>query len=194
VAAAMASGTALMIITIVILFRMTNRHVDDALILWLGRFLAIILLVVLYFLFMENAYRVYVVELREAAIYYLFGGLHSILFWIGLILIGCGIPMFILFRKKTGNSVRWVLIASILVVFGILCERYVIVLPGLMHPPEMFPGMLVTGTGAPEGYVAYSMGFVEILQAMGVFGVIGFLFVWGLKVFKLLPHEAKALI
>lgn len=194
VAAAMASGTALMIITIVLLFRITNRHVDDVLILWLGRFLAITLLVVLYFLFMENAYRAYVVELREAAVYYLFGGWHAVLFWFGLIIIGCCIPMFILFRGKTGNSVRWVLIASIMVVFGILCERYVIVLPGLMHPPEMFPGMLVTGTGAPEGYVAYSMGFIEILQALGVFGVIGFLFLWGLKIFKLLPHEAKALV
>ena len=104
VAAAMASGTALMIITIFFLFRITNRHVDDALILWLGRFLAITLLVVLYFLFMENAYRVYVVELREAALYYLFGGWHAILFWVGLILIGCCIPMFLLFRGKTGNS------------------------------------------------------------------------------------------
>ena len=194
VAAAMASGTALMIITIVTLFKITNRHVDDALIIWLGRFLAIILLVVLYFLFMENAYRVYVVELRDAAIYYLFGGWHALLFWIGLILIGCCIPMFLLFRNKTGKSVRWILIASIMVVLGILCERYVIVLPGLMHPPEMFPGMLVTGSGVPEGYVAYSMGFVEILQALGVFGAIGFLFVWGLKVFKLLPNEAKAIV
>jgi Ni/Fe-hydrogenase subunit HybB-like protein len=194
VAAAMASGTALMIITIVTLFKITNRHVDDALIIWLGRFLAIILLVVLYFLFMENAYRVYVVELRDAAIYYLFGGWHALLFWVGLILIGCCIPMFLLFRNKTGKSVRWILIASIMVVLGILCERYVIVLPGLMHPPEMFPGMLVTGSGVPEGYVAYSMGFVEILQALGVFGAVGFLFVWGLKVFKLLPNEAKAIV
>ncbi len=194
VAAAMASGTALMIITIVTLFKITNRHVDDALIIWLGRFLAIILLVVLYFLFMENAYRDYVVELRDAAIYYLFGGWHALLFWIGLILIGCCIPMFLLFRNKTGKSVRWILIASIMVVLGILCERYVIVLPGLMHPPEMFPGMLVTGSGVPEGYVAYSMGFVEILQALGVFGAVGFLFVWGLKVFKLLPNEAKAIV
>lgn len=193
VAAAMASGTALMIITIVALFRMTNRHVDDELILWLGRFLAIILLVVLYFLFMENAYRAYVVELRDAAIYYLFGGLHSLLFWIGLILIGCSIPAFLLFWKKTGNTVRWVLIASILVVIGILCERYVIVLPGLMHPPEMFPGMQISGTGVPEGYVAYKIGFVEILQALGVLGVIGFMFLWGLKFFKLLPREARAL-
>jgi hypothetical protein len=34
---------------------------------------------------------------------------------------------------------------------------------------------------------------VEISQALGVFGVIAFLFVFGLRVFKLLPNEARAL-
>jgi len=191
VAAAMASGTALMIVMIVGLFKVTNRHVDDELVLWLGRFLSVCLLVVVYFLFAENAYRVYVVELRKAALYYLFGGFHSLLFWGGLIIAGCCIPMFILFRKKTGSSIRWVVFAAVLVVFGVLCERYVIVLPGLMHPPELFPGMLITGSGIPEGNVSYSVSFAEILQALGVLGVIGFLFVAGLRIFKLLPREAR---
>jgi molybdopterin-containing oxidoreductase family membrane subunit len=191
VAAAMASGTALMIITIVILFKVTKRHVDDDLVLWLGRFLAICLLVVTYFLVMENAYRVYLVELRDAGLYYLFGGLHSLFFWVGLILIGCCMPMIILFRNKTGTSVRWVLIASFMVVFGVLCERYVIVLPGLLHPPHMFAGMRIVGSGVAEGIVNYSISFVEVLQALGVLGVIGFLLLWGLKFFKLLPREAR---
>jgi molybdopterin-containing oxidoreductase family membrane subunit len=192
VAAAMASGTALMIVMIVGLFKVTNRHVDDGLVLWLGRFLAITVIVVVYFLFMENAYRAYVVELREAAIYYLFGGFHSVLFWVGLIIIGCILPMIILFRK-TGKSIRWVVFAASLVVFGVLCERYVIVLPGLTHPPDMFPGMEIVGSGVEEGIAIYSLTFVEILQALGVLGVVGFLFVWGLKAFALLPTEARML-
>jgi molybdopterin-containing oxidoreductase family membrane subunit len=191
VAAAMASGTAFMIVMIVALFRITNRHLDEELVLWLGRFLSVCLLVVVYFLFAENAYRVYVVELRKAAMYYLFGGFHSILFWGGLVIAGCFIPMFILFRKRTGSSVRWVVFAAVLVVFGVLCERYVIVLPGLMHPPEMFPGMQLTGSPIAEGYVSYSVSLPEILQALGVLGVIGFMFAAGLKVFKLLPNEAR---
>lgn len=191
VAAAMASGTALMIVMIVALFKITNRHLDDELVLWLGRFLSVCLLVVVYFLFAENAYRVYVVELRKAGMYYLFGGFHSILFWGGLVIAGCFIPMFILFRKKTGSSIRWVVFAAVLVVFGVLCERYVIVLPGLMHAPEMFPGMQVTGSPIAEGYVSYSVSLPEILQALGVLGVIGFMFAAGLKIFKLLPNEAR---
>jgi molybdopterin-containing oxidoreductase family membrane subunit len=183
VAAAMASGTALMIVMIVTLFRITNRHVDDELVLWLGRFLAICILVVVYFLFVENAYRVYVVELREAALYYLFGGL----------IVGCFLPMFILFKRRTGQSVRWVVFASVLVVFGVLCERYVIVIPGLTNPPHLFPGMHISGSVVDEGVAAYSVSGIEVVQALGVLGVIGFLFVWGLKVFRLLPTEARML-
>jgi Ni/Fe-hydrogenase subunit HybB-like protein len=193
VAAAMASGTALMILVIVALFRLTRRHVDDELVLWLGRFLAICLLVVLYFLFVENAYRAYVVELREAALYYLFGGYHSLLFWVGLIIVGCCIPMLILFRKRTGRSVQWVVLASALVVFGVLCERYVIVIPGLTNPPDLFPGMEVSGPALIEGVASYSVSFLEVVQALGVLGVIGFLFIWGLKTFELLPTEARVL-
>jgi molybdopterin-containing oxidoreductase family membrane subunit len=193
VAAAMASGTALMIILIVTLFKVTKRHLDDELIIWLGRFLAICVIVVLYFLFVENAYRAYVVELRHAALYYLFGGIHSLFFWIGLILIGLIIPMFILFKQKTGKSVRWIVLASSLVIFGVLCERYVIVIPGLTHPPELFPGMKITESVVNEGIASYAISFPEVLQALGVFGIIGFLFGLGLKVFKLLPTEARVL-
>jgi Ni/Fe-hydrogenase subunit HybB-like protein len=193
VAAAMASGTAFMIIMIVGLFKVTNRHVDDELIFWLGRFLAICILVVVYFLAVENAYRVYVVELREAGIYYLFGGTHSIFFWVGLIIVGCAIPMIILFNRKRGRSIRWIVLASSLVIFGVLCERYVIVIPGLTNPPELFPGMEITHSVIEEGIATYYVSFLEMLQALGVLGVIGFMFGWGLKYLKLLPTEARIL-
>ena len=159
---------------------------------WLGRFLAVCLLVVVYFLFVENAYRAYVIELRDAALYYLFGGLHSVLFWGGLLLTGCFIPMFILFRKKTGRSIRWIVFASVLVVFGVLCERYVIVLPGLLHPQEILPGMEIVASPVEEGVVGYGGSVVEALQAIGVFGAIALLFLWGLRTFKLLPSEARS--
>ncbi len=200
VAAAMASGTALMIVMIVGLFRATKRPLDDGLIVWLGRFLAICLLVVTYFLFMENAYRVYIVELRPAGIYYLtgfwhgaFSGFHGLLFWVGLILLGCVAPMCVLFHPRAGKSVPWIVFASSLVIFGILCERYVIVLPGLTHPPELFPGWRIVDSVmlAQEGVVTYSVSAVETVQALGVFGVVAALFLLGLKFLPLLPTEAR---
>ncbi|MHC4140668.1 MAG: hypothetical protein ACYSUF_01900 [Planctomycetota bacterium] len=77
--------------------------------------------------------------------------------------------------------------------FGVLCERYVIVIPGLTNPPHLFPGMHISGSVVDEGVAAYSVSGIEVVQALGVLGVIGFLFVWGLKVFRLLPTEARML-
>jgi len=193
VVAAMASGTAFMIVLIVGIFRATNRPLDDDLIRWLGRFLAICVLVVLYFLFVENAYRLYMVELREAAHYFLFGGFHSLLFWIGLIFFGLVVPTGILFHPRTGKSIPWILLASALVIFGVLCERYVIVIPGLTNPPDLFPGMeIVHDPALVEGVANYSIGHLEVFQALGVLGFTGLLFLLGLKYLPLLPSEARA--
>ena len=194
VAAALSSGAALMIIIIVSLFRVTKRPLDVRLIIWLGRLLAVFIVVAAYVVMIENLHRVYLIDSREAAHYFLFGGFHSVLFWGGLILVGSIIPVVLLFRKKTGTSVRWIVFASALVVFGVICERYLIVIPGLVHPPNLIPGMEITSSPITEGIAVYRMSFLEILQALGVLSTIGFLFVLGLKYFDLLPTEARVYV
>jgi molybdopterin-containing oxidoreductase family membrane subunit len=193
VAAALSSGAALMILVNVVLFKATNRTLDDEIIVWLGRrLLAVFLLVTLYVMLIENAHRVYLAESREAGMFFLFGGFHSLLFWFGLIGIGSIVPAILLFVRRTGTSVSWITFASTLVVFGVLCERFLIVIPGLIHPPDLFPGMEVTGTVLSEGVMHYSISYLEVLQTLGVLGIIGFAFMVGLKVMPLAPVEAKA--
>lgn len=193
VAAALSSGAALMIIVIVGISRTTGRHLDDELVIWLGRrLLAVFLLCALYVMLIENVHRVYLAESREAGLFFLFGGIHSVLFWGGLILVGSVVPALLLFVRRTGTSVSWIVFASGLVVFGVLCERFLIVIPGQIHPPDLFPGMQVTGTVLEEGIVHYSASLVEVLQALGVLGIIGFVFVLGLKLLSLAPAEARA--
>lgn len=192
VAAALSSGAALMILIIVTVFRITGRHLDDELVVWLGRrLLAVFLLCALYVMLIENAHRVYLSHSREAGQFFLFGGFHSLLFWVGLILLGSVVPAILLFIRRTGESVPWLVFASALVVVGVLCERFLIVVPGLIHPPNLFPGMEVTGTVVDEGVVGYSISLLETLQALGVAGVIGFAFVLGLKWMPLAPTEAR---
>lgn len=191
VVAAIASGAALMILVIVALFRLTKRHLDDGLVFWLARFLAIFLIVLFYFLFVENSYRYYLIESREAAHFFLFGGWHSLLFWFGLVLIGVLVPAVILFHRRKGKSIPWVILAASLVVFGVLCERYVIVIPGQTNPPHLFPGMEITSSPLEEGFAHYSISSYEVLQAFGVIGIIGLMFVLGLKYLPLAPTEAR---
>jgi len=193
VVAAIASGAAFMIITIVTLFRLTNRRLDDGLVFWLARLLAVFLIVLFYLLFVENAYRYYLVESREAAHFYLFGGFHSLLFWFGLMITGILIPAIMLFRKRTARSIPTVVFASALVVFGVLCERYVIVIPGQTNPPHLFPGMEITSSPIEEGFVHYSISIYEMMQAFGVLGIVGLMFLLGLKYLPLAPTEARIL-
>jgi molybdopterin-containing oxidoreductase family membrane subunit len=191
VAAALSSGAALMILVIVGLFKFTGRHLDGELIIWMGRrLLSIFLVVTFYVLLIENAHRAYLAYSHEAGMFFLFGGVHSFMFWLGLIGLGCVVPAVLLFVRRTGTSVRWTVFASILVVVGVLFERFLIVIPGLIHPPELFPGWEVVG-GVGEGIAAYVPSYLEVLQTLGVMGVIGFAFILGLKLMPMAPVEAR---
>ncbi len=193
ISAALSSGTAMMILVILALFRLTKRPLDDELIVRLGKLLAIFIVIVMYFIATENAYRVYLPQSHHAGMYFLFGGSHSVVFWIGMIFVGMLIPAIILFNKKTGQSIPWITFSSVLVVFGVLCERYLIVVPGQLLPPALFPGWEITYSVLEEGPVTYTIGWLEVVQAVGILGIISFLFVLGLKFLKLLPTEARSL-
>lgn len=183
-----------MILVIVGLSRATKRHLDDALIIWMGRrLLSIFIVVTFYVLLIENAHRAYLAYSHDAGMFFLFGGTHSLMFWLGLIFVGCVVPAILLFIKRTGTSIRWTVFASILVVVGVLFERFLIVIPGLIHPPDLFPGWEIADAVLWEGVVSYAISPLEILQTMGVIGAIGFAFVVGLKVMPLAPTEARVL-
>jgi molybdopterin-containing oxidoreductase family membrane subunit len=193
VAAALASGAALMILVMVGLFRATHRHLDDEIVIWLGRrLLPVFLLSALYLMLIENLHRVYLAGSHEAGMYFLAGGFHSVLFWGGLVLMGSVIPAILLFIRRTGTSIPWLVFSSALVVVGIFCERILIVLPGLAHPPEILPDMEITSSLWNEGIATYSVTFYEVLQALGVMAFIGLAFILGLKLTRLLPKEARS--
>jgi molybdopterin-containing oxidoreductase family membrane subunit len=193
VAAALASGAALMILVMVGLFRATGRHLDDEIVVWLGRrLLPVFLLSALYLLLIENLHRVYQAGSHEAGVYYLAGGFHSVLFWGGLVVMGSIVPAILLFIRRTGTSIPWLIFASSLVVVGIFFERILIVLPGLVHPPEILPGMEIASSVWDEGIARYSVTFYEVLQALGVAAFVGLAFILGLKLLRLLPKEARS--
>ena len=190
IAAALSSGTALMILIILLLFRVTERSLDRDLVVRLGRLLGVFVVIVMYFLFVENAYRLYMAESRAAACYFLFDGVMGTIFWGGLVLAGSIIPAVLLFSPRTSRSIPWIVVASVMVVFGVFCERYLIVIPGQTHPPELLPGMEIV-SAFQEGIVTYSVSIHEVFQAVGVAAIVGFAFVAGLRLMRLLPKEAK---
>ncbi len=190
ITAALSSGTALMIILLQLLFRYTERPFDKRYVTELSRLLAVFILVVAYFLFVENAFRAYNIGHREAAWFFLFGGSHSLVFWVGLVGLGIVVPALILFTPATKNSIKMINVAAILHVIGVLCERYIIVIPGQLHPADILPNMNVESVALDGAVVSYSISFLEVVQALGVAAIVAIAFVLGLRIFAMLPTQA----
>lgn len=187
VAAALSSGTGLIIILLVLTFKATRRFLDPQLIIGLSRLLVTFILVVLYFLSVENLTRIYSPASSEATHFLLFSGNeYCLIFWLGLIFIGSIVPAIILFIKK---SVGWIIFASGLVMFGVLCERFIIVIPGQVFPVELFPGYEVSSPFMDGAMGSYFISPLEVIQAVGILAIVGLLYVLGLKFFALLPEK-----
>jgi molybdopterin-containing oxidoreductase family membrane subunit len=189
IAAALSSGTALMIILLQLLFRYTDRPFDERYVKELSKLLSIFIIVVLYFLFVENAFRAYVPASREAEWYFLFGGPHSSVFWLGLIGAGILIPAAILFSPAK-NSIAMINIAAALHVIGVLCERYIVVVPGQTHTADILPNMQVESVALDGAMVGYSISFLEVVQAVGIAAMVAIAFVLGLRFFAMVPRKA----
>jgi molybdopterin-containing oxidoreductase family membrane subunit len=190
IAAALSSGTALMIVLLQLLFRYTNRPFDESYVRQLSRLLSIFILVVFYFLLTEHSYRAYLAASREAQWYFLFGGSHSIVFWLGLIAIGIIIPAILLFNPRTKDSIKMINIAAVFHLFGVLCERYIVVIPGQTHPPDILPNMHVESVALDGAVVSYSISLLEAIQALGIAAIVAIAFVLGLRFFAMLPTHA----
>jgi molybdopterin-containing oxidoreductase family membrane subunit len=189
IAAALSSGTALMILLLQVLFRYTERPFDQRYVKELGRLLAIFILVVVYFLFVENAFKAYLVAERHAAWFFMAGGSHSAVFWVGLIGLGIVVPAVILFGPAK-NSIKMINVAAVLHVIGVLCERYIIVIPGQLLPPAILPNMSVESVALDGAVVTYSISFLEVIQALGIAAIVALAFVLGLRIFAMAPTKA----
>jgi molybdopterin-containing oxidoreductase family membrane subunit len=190
IAAALSSGTALMILVLQLLFRYTGRPFDKRYVNELSRLLGIFIIVVFYFLFIENAYRAYVAASREAEWFFLLGGSHSLIFWLGLIGAGILVPAVILFSSATKNSIAMINIAAVLHVAGVLCERYIVVVPGQTHAADILPNMHVESVALDGAIVGYSISLLEVVQALGIAAMVAIAFVLGLRFFAMLPTKA----
>jgi molybdopterin-containing oxidoreductase family membrane subunit len=193
IAAALSSGTALIILLLLATFRYAERPLDDSLIVGLAKYLRIFILVVIYFIFCENVTRSYMPAYYHAEGFLLLhGGQYPLAFWGGLVTVGLVIPAVILFHPRWGQTIGGIVVASVMQVVGVLAERYIIVLPGQDLPLDVLPGKEIVSSPFLDGQFAnYAVSLPEIAQAVGISAMVGLAYVIGLKVLALLPQEAR---
>ena len=181
-AAAMASGLALLIILLALIFKLAKRKFNQDIILSLGKLLLALIIPLFILVFVDKLTHLYSPH-REPMIWLLTGPFSSI-FW-GF-QVGCAyvLPLILLAHPRFNRTRTGVMGAAILVVIGIFAERFVLVIPGAAYPLPFYPGKIEGIWGEP-GYFPFTL--VEIFMSLGIFGLMGLFLVLGLKHLELLP-------
>lgn len=164
VISAMVSGTALILAIYIIKSKVMKTKIDKSMVMALGKMMVAFLFIDLLIQFYE--YLVAVYGLDTASLQSLatqMGGPYSWSFWGVQMGLGALLPIIIIFYKKTGESINWILTAAIMVVIGIVGVRFNIVVPSQIVP--VFEGM-------PAGN--YFPTFSEWMVCVGI-GAIGLL-------------------
>lgn len=133
--------------------------------------LLLFVLAMVYLYFNLNEYLVPAFKMEESdsfLLHDLFHGSYAPLYW-SVQIGGLLIPTVMLAFPAIRRSVKWTVIASILIVIGALIKRYLIVVPTMLHP-------FVPIQNAPEGWAEYFPSIIEWLVTIGCFA--GFILVY----------------
>ena len=183
-AAAMVSGLALLLIAVMFVFKGAQRKFDRNILFSLSRLLLVLVIVLLVTVSVDKVTHLYTPDRDQ--ILWLLTGPFSWVFWVLQVGFAYVLPLFLLLHPWTRKSIKGVLAAALLVVIGIFGERFVLVIPGMANPLPFYPGK-IEGVWGKAGFFPFVPA--ECLMSLGVFALMGLIFIFGLKYLELLPAD-----
>jgi len=186
-------GLAVYILTLLAVYRGTDRQIGDVVIRKLGRLLGIFIAAVLYFTVVQHLTSLYAAEHIAVERFILIdGGIYTLLFWLGQIILGGLIPLALVFQPAKADSKssnRAVILASVLVIIGGFVQVYVIVIGGQAFPLSLFPGMEVSSNFYDGVISGYTPSLPEIGLGLGGVALAGLIVLFGIKLLRFLPNS-----
>ncbi|WP_316365904.1 NrfD/PsrC family molybdoenzyme membrane anchor subunit [Candidatus Thiodiazotropha sp. CDECU1] len=186
-------GLAFFIITLITAYMWGDREIGDLRLTKLKNLLGVFVGAVLYFVLAYNLTNLYITQHHGIEHFILLGGgIYTTMFWVGQILIGSILPLFLIYSPAFEKS-RWAIAAaSIAVLIGGFFQIYVIVIGGQAYPMNMFPGKEVIETGFFDGQVAhYVPTFPEAALGVAGMAVSLALVAIGARVIKVFPETLE---
>ncbi len=186
VAAAMASGLALLMIVVISAFHFAKRRYWKEPFFSLAKLLLGLTITLVVFVLIDKLTHLYSPH-REPTLWLLTGPFAR-LFW-GF-QVGCGyiLPILLLSLPEVRKTIKGLMVASSLIVIGIFFERYTLVIPGTALPMPFYPGR-IEGVWGQAGI--FPITVIELFLCLGIFSMMGLFFVLGLRYLELLPLIEK---
>ena len=184
-------GLAIYILVLMAICRGTGRELGDTIILRMGRLLGVFIGVVLYMTAIQHLANLYAAEHAGIERFILLdGGIYTLLFWVGQILIGGVLPLILVFRSPRTDSQKVqsrVALASILVTIGAFAQLYVILIGGQAYPLNLFPGMEVSSSFFDGAIATYTPSLPEIGLGLGGVALTALIVLFAIKILRFLP-------
>lgn len=188
VAMSFSFGLAVYILVLLACYRGGDRQIGDVVMRKLSRLLGVFVAAVLYFTAVQHLANLYAAEHIGVERFILMdGGIYTLLFWVGQVLVGGIIPMLLVFRSATDVLNRNAVLASVLVILGGFAQVYVIVIGGQAYPLDMFPGMEVSSSFNDGVISGYAPSLPEIGLGLGGVAMAGLIVLFGIKLLRFLP-------
>ncbi|NCF10469.1 MAG: molybdopterin oxidoreductase [Gammaproteobacteria bacterium] len=188
IALSLVYGKAIFILVATGLFRGTGRELDTSLLsrlrVLLGTFIAAALLLTA----AQHLTNLYAAEHLAAEMLILRdGGSITQAFWIGQILLGSLLPMWLLLNPAFRGNCGALLAACVLVILGGLATMYVTIIGGQSVPLELFPGMEISSSFFDGEVIHYAPSLPELGLGLGGGALALLVVLVGVRVLPFLP-------
>jgi len=195
VAMSFSFGLAVYILVMLAACSGSGREVGDAVMRRLSTLLGIFVAAVLYFTVVQHLAALYATEHHGVERFILVdGGLYTLLFWAGQIVLGGLLPMALVFRRPTAALKRNAILASALVILGGFAQIYVIVIGGQAYPLVLFPGMEVSSSFHDGVINGYTPSLPEVGLGLGGVALALVIVLFGLRVLRFLPSSLADMV
>jgi molybdopterin-containing oxidoreductase family membrane subunit len=190
IAMSFAYGLAVFILVLMTMCKINRRPLGGALVNRLGKLLGVFAGAVLYMTAMMHLTNIYAAEHSGVERFILAdGGIYTLAFWLGHVVVGCLAPMGLMLTPKLRASRGLVALASGLVIVGAIAHLYVIIIGGQAFPLLMFPGQEVSSSFFDGVIAPYSPSLPEFGLALGGVALALAITLAGMRLLRFMPQS-----
>ncbi len=189
-----AYGLATFMLVLLFAFDEEGRPIGQKMLRRLKNLLGIFVAGALYFNLVYHLTNLYVTKNDGLESWLLLhGGIYTLMFWVGWVLIGGLLPLGIIYHPVLNKDRNWIVAACALVVVGGLATMYVIIIGSQSYPIQMFPGQTILESGFFDGVngqqAAYHPTIPELLLGLGGVAIGLIITVVGVRVLQFMPES-----
>jgi len=180
-------GLAIFVLVLMAACRWTGRPLGDVVLKRLRNLLGVFVATVLYFVAVQHLSNLYIARRHDVEIFFLWeGGVYTVLFWLGQVLVGGVVPLVLLFGTSTRRALAG---AAMCVILGGLAQLYVLIIGGQAYPQLMFPEKEVASSFFDGVVASYAPSLPEVALGVGGVALALALTAVALKVLPFLPRS-----